>query len=221
MDDFNIDEVAEKLCDSDVKEGLIKILNPLLNQINSIAQSHTVKTTIGVYFESLEQERNGDDSIPPSIPYFTVIKDENNLENILPSDLVNNKSITGEIQNVQHVIELSTRNKRYVSEIHAINNITYSVNSSPIPLACYDKETSGALVLILSERETPNDLNKVLELFSKILTNWIYKYNQCVYSRRELSNSSVWNTMDLEDGGKLELYHNEKYKYISPQDASQ
>lgn len=212
-------EIAEKLCDSDVKEGLIKILNPLLNAINSIVQSHTVKTTIGVYFEDLAQETSGDPSIPPAIPYLSIIKDENDLEPIIPTDLVNNKSISGDIQNVQHVIELSTRNKRFTSEIHPINGNDYSVNSSPIPLACNENYTSGALLLILSGTESPKDLNTIMELFSKILTNWIYKYNSCVYSRRANSEVGIWQTINFEDGAKVLLYHNDKYKFIEKEES--
>ena len=203
-----LEEVTEKLCDSDVKEGLIKILSPFLKEIYSIVQSHSVKITLGVFFEELAQDLRNKENWEYALPILTIIKDENNLETQIPSDIMRNKNASGDLLKLQQILETCVRNNRFVNTENDLFGESFKIAASPIPLACNEKYSSGSSLIIIRGAIFPNDLDRIMMIFNKILSNWVYKYNQCVYSR----SSEIQQKISLENGEVINLLYNGRYE---------
>jgi len=71
------------------------------------------------------------------------------------------------------------------------------------------------LIMLVNNQDYPNDLEKITKIFCRLLANWIYKYENCVYQK----STEIWNTMTTEDGSKFELYENGRYKFIESEKA--
>ena len=64
--------------------------------------------------------------------------------------------------------------------------------------------------MCLKNSDFPKDFEKIIKIFNRLLSNWMYKYNSCVYSR----SADIWKEFHDDQGNKYQLYHNDKYKFI-------
>ena len=56
----------------------------------------------------------------------------------------------------------------------------------------------------------PKDFERIIRVFNRLLTNWMYKYNICVYNR----SADLWAEFFDESGNKYQLFGNERFKFI-------
>ncbi|MBK8243338.1 MAG: hypothetical protein IPK88_07930 [Saprospiraceae bacterium] len=211
-----IDEIANKLCDKDVEDGLIQILSPFISEVYTIIQGENSQITVGVYFQKIAQDDWIEKSLPPENPMLIVIKDDNEIKDYIPIDLVENPTMIGDKQILQQHVETCLRNNRYVSSQIDFCGSNFNLVVSPIPYACDENRPSGAMIILLKNNEFPKDFEKIVKIFNRLLTNWMYKYNSCVFNR----NSEVYLEFDLSKEGdvnnKIILYNNGRYKITNP-----
>lgn len=205
-----IDEITNKLCDKDVEEGLTQILTPLIAEIYTIIEDEDSEILIGTYFNDIAQDRAGDNSLPPSIPYYITVKDDIGLKNRIPSTIVNDDSITGDLLKLQQIFETCLKNNRFVIQDIILFQESYKIVISPIPYVCDESDANGATMFILKNSDFPKDFEKIIKIFNRLLSNWMYKYNSCVYSRAV----DVWQEFHDDQGNKFQLFHNDRYKYF-------
>lgn len=210
------EEVAGKLCDADVKEGLIKILTPFLSEIYTVVQSHTVKITLGVFFGELAQDWQVTGTAP-TLPVLTIIKDENDMSAKIPANLMS-LNTAGDLLTLKQNIDTCTQNNRYHTTEQMLFGEAYKIAFSTIPLACSDEKFStGAIVVILKGASLPNDLERILRIFARILSNWEYKYNACMFNKSHEDPEMV----NLADGRILRLHDNGRYDFVEPLEVDQ
>lgn len=205
-----IDEIANKLCDKDIEEGLTQILTPLITEIYTIIEEEDSDILIGTYFNDIAQDRAGDSSIPPSTPYYITVKDDIGLKNKIPSTVVNDDSVTGDLLKLQQIFETCLKNNRFVIQDINLFQESFKIVVSPIPYVCKEDDANGATLFILKNADYPKDFERIMKIFNRLLSNWMYKYNSCVYSRAV----DVWQEFHDDQGNKVQLYHNDKYKYV-------
>ena len=140
------DEVYSKLCEKYVEDGLAEILTSFNSEIYAILKADNAKITIGTYFASIAQDTGGNSQLPTEVSMYLTLKDDNSLKSTIPIDIVENKTIQGDLHKLQQVIETCLRNNRFVIEKLNIFSSEYSLSVSPIPYACSAKDTSGALI---------------------------------------------------------------------------
>ncbi|MGB4846729.1 MAG: hypothetical protein WBP41_02370 [Saprospiraceae bacterium] len=206
----NIDEIANKLCDKDVMEGLAQILTPLITEIYTIVEDEDSKILIGVYFDKIAQDRGQDFSIEESYPFYFTLKDDIGIKEPIPSFIVENKKVTGDLLKIQQAFETCLRNNRFIIQELELFNEVYQTVVSPIPYACDENEASGATLFILQNANFPKDFERIVKIFNRLLTNWMYKHNSCVFGR----STEVWQELHDDTGKKYQLFHNDRYKVI-------
>lgn len=202
-------EIIEKLCDKDVEDGLISILTPFASEIYAIIHGPNPLITIGAYFKSVAQEPIDGRDGPSDKPMLFVVKDDNDIKSRIPSNLLEDTRITGDLQILQQMFETCLRNNRFVKSQIPMFLDNYSLLISPIPFACDENDTSGALFLLLRSEVFPNDIEKIIKIFTRLLTNWMYKYNNCVYSK--CSEVYLEISGDGKNFEKLKLLKNGRY----------
>ena len=202
-------EIIEKLCDKDVEDGLIRILSPFASEIYTIIQGHNPLITIGAYFRNVAQEPTEVHESASDKAMLFVIKDDNNIKSKVPSNLLEDSMITGDLQNLQQLFETCLRNNRFVKSQITLFLENYSIIVSPIPFACDENDASGAVFLLLKNDVFPNDIEKIIKIFTRLLTNWMYKYNNCVYSK--CSDIYLELPGDGKEFEKLKLLKNGRY----------
>ena len=99
------DEVYSKLCEKYVEDGLAEILTSFNSEIYAILKADNAKITIGTYFASIAQDTGGNSQLPTEVSMYLTLKDDNSLKSTIPIDIVENKTIQGDLHKLQQVIE--------------------------------------------------------------------------------------------------------------------
>lgn len=171
------------LCDNPLEKGLASVFDSIIQQTHYLLDTHKSKFTVAVFLKNYINVN--DDSSYERFNKMLVFRDDFSISEYLKDDMVyceNQRDFCLEIQNC---VKKSLNNcKMYETKIHD----ELKIITSPIPQVCGDEYNDGAL-LIFCENDilVPKDLENVLLIFSRILTNWISKYYECVISRRQLA----------------------------------
>lgn len=211
----DINEVNSNMCDKDVEEGLKTLLNPMLGNIHHVLETTNSKFTIGAYLKSIATETPNQDDVFHS-PGVFVLKDELGFTFILTKELMEMDEVKGDQLVFQSFIRSSLNNNRSETNNFAQNGNEFTLVTSTIPLVCDDDFANGVLFVISEKLENvPIDLEEILNIFSRIIANWISKYDECVWSRYDSKNEIC--EVQTEEMGTLVLYSNRTWKEIPPE----
>ncbi|WP_159451961.1 hypothetical protein, partial [Hymenobacter roseosalivarius] len=113
-----------------------------------------------------------------------LLKDDLNFNNFLPKDTFYNNNAEGVEYELQSIIKKSFNNKSFVNQNFINKEANYSVFCIDIPLACDLESKLGVLFIISRQVENyPSELASVLSTFTRITSNWVARYDECVYNR--------------------------------------
>ncbi len=177
------------LCDVGIKDGLSSLINPIVENTNYLLNTRQVNFTISVYLDSYQSltQQDLDSGV-------IILHDKLNKTDILNKSLFTDLYLQGEKLEIQSNISKSFNNFEFLFGTYSVNGSEYSIICSPIPFACDDTDKLGVLFIISKQLENiPEQLHVNLSIFCRIISNWIYRYNQCIFDRkqRSLQESSV------------------------------
>lgn len=178
------------LCDIGIKEGLNSLISPIIENTNYLLNTRQVHFTIGIYLDSylsLTQQENDSGII--------ILHDSLGKEDVLNKTLFTDLYCQSEKLEIQTRLSKSFNNYEFLAEVYGINNNAHTIVCSPIPFACDDEDRLGVL-FIISKKITnlPNQLELNLSIFCRIISNWVYRYNQCIFERKQRSQPETSTT---------------------------
>jgi len=177
------EDITERMCEKDIEDGIMNLLQPLINNMHLILESFNSKFTVGAFLETIVTENPEQNGTEYQRGIYT-IKDDLNLVNFLDRDLLDNQTLRDEKLEIQNILVSSRNNNRFEQKNININNDIFTIISSPIPLVCNDNYPDGLFIIIGQNIDNlPNDTGEIFKIFNRILANWISKYNECVHSR--------------------------------------
>jgi hypothetical protein len=177
------------------------VLNPILANTNIVLDAYEVnKFTIGIYLDDYRKEPASyseiniigaetnmlsiDDWDPITDSGILVLRDDLNLASkFLSKELLQNTQ-RDEALEVASAIQKSFNNITFIKQNFQIQGTNHTIVCSDIPLVCSDSEATGVLFFIIEGTYSPVvDLPYVLRIFTRITSNYVYKYDECLLSQ--------------------------------------
>lgn len=169
------------LCDSGMQEGIHNLIEPIVNNVAFVLDTINTNYTIGIYlssYASMTTEDGWDSGI-------IVIEDKLNKAPILAKELITMANVRGAQFHVQTAIKRSLNHAEFVKSDYLDGQVNYSVICSPIPLACDENDMNGVLFIISNRVEVVSQDTEIsLKIFNRVISNWVYRYNECTNKRR-------------------------------------
>jgi hypothetical protein len=194
-----IDNVADKehLCDKELEVRLTELLQPIVSYTDVILDTSTEKKfTIGVHLDAYQKFPSNYDKIeikeadwgiyiadykPISDKGLIILKDELQLIELLPKNLVEEQRINGASYEIQTAIKRTLNNLTFNTHDFSYNDKKYSIICSEILEVCSDDYVNGVLFIIHQQGiGCPTDVPEILRIFNRITANYVSKYNSCI-----------------------------------------
>lgn len=179
------------LCHQDLNVGFKNVLNDLVERPNYFLDVDQTKFTIGVYIKDILDPKSKRDFMVNNEKTF-VFRDDLLIRDYLPETLfeINSKEIEG-FQIQTSLLEVLNFDKFICRQI-AINSEVYSIVCSPIPNVCESCPPEGIIFALYKGSDNcQSDVDNVLLIFGRILSNWISKYNECVSRDKNLKIEDI------------------------------
>jgi len=188
------------LCDQGIQEGIRELIHPIIENMHFMLDTTATDFTIGVYlnsYSSMEDFENWESGI-------LIISDKLEKHNIIEKELLTNPDVKGEQFQIQTSIRQSFNDYKYIVHNY-INGGMYTIICSPMPFACDEDDVSGVLFIISKHLESiPSETEINLMIFNRVISNWVYRYNECVLGRQDKIQSQI---KENKDKGLAEAGH--------------
>jgi len=191
---------GNSFCDQSVREGLLEVLSPLVNNPQYILNCNKSQFSVGIISQipyispDLKPEHN---------PYHdfqcVLLRDDLNISpNINKNTLVDCKA-AGEAMHIRNVLQQANNETEFASGRVNINGKNCFLCASPIPQVCEGGQADGVM-FVATEcfGGVPSDTGDVMLVFSRVVSNWVSKYVNCMYMK--LQTNSTEDEDKNEDG---------------------
>lgn len=172
-----------RLCDSDIKEGMLALLEPIITNTSFLLDTNKTQFTIGLFLSEYR-------SMEPGVDWengIIVISDNLNKEQLLKKNLLTDNQVNGEELEIQTAIRFAHNNSRFFKDDYSVNDQRLSIICSPMSTACDETEPLGVIFIITEYLELiPEELSMNLSIFNRVISHWIYRYNECINHRNPL-----------------------------------
>ncbi|SFI21901.1 hypothetical protein [Halpernia frigidisoli] len=181
-------EPSNQLCHQNLSDGLKGVLNDLVERTNYFFDVDKSKFTIGVYLENIMVKNNSD--IVEASKNF-IFKDDLNLEDSLPIDSTHfNSENDLQFKILTKFLE-SINFSRYLEENINAENRNLLIVCSPIPNVCESCPPIGVIYAIYEGCDKcSTDSENVMLINGRLLSNWISKYEDCLYKTYSTKNET-------------------------------
>lgn len=204
------------LCHQDLELALKSVLIDLVERPHYILDVDQTKFTIGTFIKDI-LDKNSEVGQIASIPKTFIFRDDLNITHYLPETPYQlNSEQEGSFQFQTAILEGLNFNK-FICKSIVLDNQSYTLICSPIPNVCEDCPPDGIVFSIFKGTECcPTDIESVLLIFGRILSNWIAKYNDCVRREKQLKLDTTHTHKKVEVPQEvLELLQNQDKKGLS------
>lgn len=178
-------EQGEYLCSQGISTGLNILLSNFVKNLPIFLESINCKITVGIYFSSYyffqEKKMEFFDELEKDGAF--IFKDDLNIESNFPAGFFESQDAKDIALDIQSSIRYTLNNNKFLHKKVESNQSLTTINSY-IPLFCNDDDAIGVLFIISDKSEVvPNETEDILKIFSRIISNWISKYDECVYHK--------------------------------------
>ena len=180
-DDY-AEERTQHICEQNLKDGLTDVLKPFMKNIPIIFNTSNLKYTLGIFIENFyhidsENQLECNDHI-------VVLNDDFGLEKDIHAQLYSQQNLKGISLEIQSVILKSYNNNKYIEQLITVEDRKLTMLSSIIPCVCSGKGQDGILFIISEPIELEiSDIESTLDIFNRIITNWLSLFKECVFNK--------------------------------------
>lgn len=180
---ISYDSPDEAICRDDLKNSLSNILNDFINRTNYFLEIDKLNFTNGIYLNDILTF--SEEKFTETVLNFN-FKDDLNFGKYFGDFEYNFSSQEKEFKfHLISAISESILFDKYICKQLLLNEKEYSIVISPIPNICDSCPPRGVIYAIYEGAENCNcDSNKILEIHCRLLTNWISKYEDCLYNEK-------------------------------------
>lgn len=178
------------LCHQDLEIGLRNVLFDLVEKPHYILNVDQSNYTIGAYINNI-LDKTTEVGQTEFIDKNFIFRDDLNIKEYLPNSPYDLSSENeGSFQFQTAILECIKFNKFLCKTINIVSS-EYTLICSPIPNVCENCPPDGIIFSLYKGNEfCSNDIDSVLLIFGRILSNWIAKYNDCVRHEKQLKLDS-------------------------------
>jgi hypothetical protein len=209
------DAPDEAICREDLKDSLSNILNDFINRTNYFLEIDKLNFTNGIYLGDILTF--SEDKFTETTLNFN-FKDDLKLGKYFDELEYGLSSEEKEFKfHLISAISEAILFDKYLCKQLILNEVKYSIVISPIPNICDSCPPRGVIYAIYEGTENCNcDSNKILEIHSRLLTNWISKYEDCLYNEKfkELGDDTPKEQKEHQHKSPVNI---EKPEEVSPE----
>jgi len=175
-----------KICSQGLKNGLKSVLNDYVERPNYILNTDNLKFSVGLYLRNImvEKKEYEPDFIFKPNSRFIKLRDDigiNEHLNFKLNEPINSKDISFALHTVFSDTYQHNKMKTKCIDIDEIGN---TIIASPIQAVCESSEPIGIMYVIINDQiEIEGDLENINQIFGRIVSNWIDKYNECIINK--------------------------------------
>lgn len=178
---------ATHLCDQGVQDGISELIQPVIANTYFLLDTLNTQFTVGLYladYRTLVKTDNDHWDKGIIIIKDTLLPCANGIEKtLLKEDNLQNEELE-----IQTAIRKSLNNHQFVKTNFTSDDRALTIICSPMPYACNEDDLLGVLFIICNHLDKiPDDLPTTLTIFNRVISNWVYRYNECINSRLELT----------------------------------
>lgn len=177
------------ICEQNLKEGLTIVLTPFMKNISAILDSNNIKYTLGIFIENFYHLDYEDRVLMDD--HIVVINDDLEFERFIPPKLFTTSDTSGFSLEIQSVMKklFNNENTDFLIQNISNDNKFYTMILSIIPCVCSGERKEGINFIIIepTSEELP-DLNSTLDIFNRIIANWLSLYQECVFRKAGIAH---------------------------------
>lgn len=186
------------LCNQDLELGLKNVLLDLVERPNYILNIDQTKFTVGTFIKDL-LDKNSAVGTSSYIEKTFIFRDDLNLISKLPeTPYLLDSEQEGSFQFQTGTLEVLNFNK-YLCKTIVIESQTYTLICSPIPNVCESCPPDGVIFSLYKGIDCcSTDIDSILLIFGRILSNWVAKYNDCVRREKQIKLNEIHSHKKVE-----------------------
>jgi hypothetical protein len=192
---YNEFNAESHLCDQSLSNGLQSVYRPYFDNLQNLLVTPQAKFTVGAYlnyFLKLPAEFGKEPKDPLEDYDVFIPKDDFGFGNLFIKDILTNLTLTDLPFFFQHQFQDSFKHQRFIHNTFEANDKEYSLMTAPIPTVCEDGSTGVFFMISESLNNIPSDIDTVTLIFSRLFSNWLSKYNDCLDDRCSQMNSMLF-----------------------------
>ncbi|MGN6341135.1 MAG: hypothetical protein ACTHML_09250 [Ginsengibacter sp.] len=189
--DINIDN---HLCDTSIEIGLKSIFQPYFDNPQNLLDTPKAKFTVGAYLNWILKLPIDFGKIPsPPDRDFNIFipRDDFQLRNSFDKDILKNSNLFDDAFLFQTQFLDTFKHTKFINSIILIGDKSYNFITSPIPTVCEDGSTGVFFMIFENVGRIPDDFENLTNIFSRLFSNWLSKYNECINDRCVNENNKL------------------------------
>lgn len=172
-------EQVNDLCQQDLRNGLQSVVDDLVFRTNYFYNIDKSKFTVGIFLNEIAIKDEKLNAIYRKSSNY-IFRDDLNINELIPEDLMNfDSDAKFKILTAFHE---SISFEKFLMNKFNYNGMNYNLICSPIPNVCESCPSIGVIYTIYEgEEKCSEDSKNVLLIHGRIVSNWISKYEDCLY----------------------------------------
>ncbi len=174
------------VCNESVEIGLKHLLAPLIEQPQYVLSCDSSNFSVAARLEHYS-EKDGELHIEERIVFLrddlklTPVLSKGDRPSTYDKDAFNDLHATGLRLAIRNVMHQAYNANTYCAASVTDVDRNLSLISSPIPMVCDLGDADGVLIIATDTPVVcPNDLPEVLQIYARLVANWISRHNECM-----------------------------------------
>lgn len=198
---FNAPNKQNLFCEKGIESGLLQVFKSYVHDTSAMLGAANSTYTIGMYINGFFQFPNDYGKVK-SYPYagsdMFVLKDDLGLSSFMVKDILKNEDLFELSFFFQTQFLDSFKHGKFVKKDFLWKEKDYTIITAPVPTT--NNEGAIGIFFIISPQLSviPEDIPSEISIFNQIFSNWLAKYNECVFDCCE-SMSQLLDTIHSEE----------------------
>lgn len=178
----------DAFCNSELAEKFRSVIYPLFIKTNSIFECNNTKFTIGVFLNEHYTLPDLTKGLPKDIGEVVdsrIVMIKNDFDLDINIDLLTDNKATGFLLQLKQSIEVSFANQQYHCADLKDETGAYKFFAIDIPQVCGVGEPQGVMFILAEKICEPDDIEQILDIYSRLVSNLISKYQDCIIDKLE------------------------------------
>ena len=174
-------ERMNELCERDIEDGLHSVIGAVLQAPNHVLDTSGCDFTVGAYlnYSSVPSESDNSDHLLWNDAIF-VLRDDLKLGESLYWNLLHDEEAEGISFDLRTALLWTNNHRKFRVAALKQEGSEFTIVTSPIPQVCEGEWLTGVLFIVSGKLDAlPEDLERILLIFNRVLANWLSKYDDC------------------------------------------
>jgi len=186
-------EAMDELCEQDIEDGLRSVIAPVIQLPNYLLDCSASDFTVGSHLKYSSVPPPGDNG--QELCWYErtfLLRDDLDLGGFLCRDLLEDRDASGIRFELRNALHWTLNHREFHASTFCHEESEYTIITSPIPQVCEGEWLTGVLFIVVEQLDTlPEDLDRILLIFNRILGNWLSRYDECNTNKLQSRASPV------------------------------